>query len=65
MEHKLALLSTGTGGTILAVLVLLYKTFNHKRFRSNCCGKKLEMSLDVEDTHENPLRAQQVGPGAV
>ena len=24
--------------------------FNHKRIRSNCCSKELEMSVDVEDT---------------
>jgi hypothetical protein len=23
---------------------------NHKRIRSTCCGKKAEVSLDVEDT---------------
>jgi hypothetical protein len=31
------------GGTILAVI-------NHKRIRSNCFGKKLEISIDVENT---------------
>ena len=45
-----ALMSTGTGGTILGVLVLLYKTFNHRRCRSRCCGKEMDMSFDVEET---------------
>lgn len=31
------------GGSILAV-------FNHTRVRSVCCGKKLDISLDVERT---------------
>jgi len=31
------------GGTILAIV-------NHKRIRSNCCGKVLTASLDVENT---------------
>lgn len=31
------------GGTILAV-------FNHQRCRSNCFGKKLELSIDIERT---------------
>ena len=31
------------GGSIFAAL-------NHKRVRSNCCGKSLEASLDVEST---------------
>jgi hypothetical protein len=30
------------GGIILAI--------NHKRVRSNCCGTKLETSLDIENT---------------
>jgi len=31
------------GGTILAYI-------NHKRIRSNCCGKEVSASLDVENT---------------
>lgn len=45
-----ALMSTGTGGTILGLLLLLYKTLNHKRFRSKCCNREMEMSFDIENT---------------
>lgn len=31
------------GATILGVI-------NHKRIRSNCCGAKLETSIDIENT---------------
>jgi len=31
------------GGSALAVL-------NHKRLRSTCCGKKIEASIDIEET---------------
>jgi len=31
------------GGSILAII-------NHKRIRSNCCGKEVVASLDVENT---------------
>ena len=31
------------GGTILGII-------NHTRIRSACCGKKLEISLDIEKT---------------
>ena len=31
------------GGTVLAI-------FNHQRCRSNCFGKKLELSIDIERT---------------
>jgi len=31
------------GGSLLAVI-------NHRRVRSNCCGAKTEVSLDIENT---------------
>jgi len=36
-------LAVSIAGTILAVI-------NHKRVRSGCCGKKLEVSFDVDST---------------
>jgi hypothetical protein len=58
MDTNTALLGTGTGGTILGIILLLYKTFNKKRLRSNCCGYKTEMSMDIDNvtppTHQNP-----------
>jgi hypothetical protein len=37
--------------TVLAGLIYkVYKVVNHKRVRSSCCGKKLEASLDIENT---------------
>jgi len=58
-----ALLSTGTGGTLLGVLYMIYRTLNHKKCRSNCFGKKLELSIDIENTSptfekENPIRVR-------
>lgn len=50
MDTNSALLSTGTGGTILGVLILLYRTFNHKRCRSKCCGREADLSFDIENT---------------
>jgi len=35
------------GGTALAVI-------NHTRIRSVCCGKKIEMSVDIEKTTPPP-----------
>lgn len=31
------------GGSMLAII-------NHRRLRSNCCGAKAEVSLDIENT---------------
>ena len=28
----------------------MFGIINHKRIRSSCCGAKMEVSLDVEDT---------------
>jgi hypothetical protein len=36
-------LVVSVGGSILALV-------NHKRVRSSCCGKVLDVSLDVENT---------------
>lgn len=38
---------TSVGGAALAVI-------NHKRIRSHCCGKELQISLDVENTTPPP-----------
>jgi len=56
--------TTQTGGILgmvafaVSTLGTIYATLNHKRIRSNCCGKKLEASLDVENT--TPVKAVPV-----
>jgi len=48
------------GATITVVLGIAYKIFqavNHKRLRSNCCGKNLVLSVDVEAT--SPPQSRQ------
>ena len=50
MDTNTALLGTGTGGTILTMLYFFYKTFNHTRCRSRCCGRNMDISLDIENT---------------
>jgi hypothetical protein len=44
-----ALMGTGTGGTILTILYIFYKTFVGKKCRSRCCGRDIEMGMSVED----------------
>lgn len=43
------------GGTILAVI-------NHKRVRSNCCGKEITASLDVESTTPPNIKVPPLPP---
>jgi len=37
-------------GFLLGLLGTVYAAINHRRIRSNCCGNKLEASLDVDAT---------------
>jgi hypothetical protein len=37
-------------GFVTSLAGVIYTAINHKRIRSNCCGKQLEASLDIEQT---------------
>jgi len=39
----------------------IYTALNHRRIRSTCCGKKMEASLDIEQT--TPPRVIPAPPG--
>jgi hypothetical protein len=46
-------ISGGIGASIIVALLVLkqvYNTINHHRIRSNCCGNKLEASVDIDET---------------
>ena len=46
-------ISGGIGASIVVALLVLkqvYNTINHRRIRSNCCGTKLEASVDIDET---------------
>jgi hypothetical protein len=49
-------------GFITSVLGVVYAAINHKRIRSNCCGKRLEASLDIDNT--TPVKAAVTAPAA-
>ena len=43
----------GISGIVALVAVVakgIYEVLNHKRCRSNCCGLRSIVSLDIEDT---------------
>ena len=48
---------SGTIAIISFVIALLVK-LNHKRFKSSCCGKKMEITIDVEST--TPPRKESI-----
>lgn len=37
-------------GIVVTVAGVVYGAINHKRIRSNCCGRKIEVSVDVDTT---------------
>ena len=45
----------GVIGSALSILLFLYNTFNHRVVRSKCCGRKLEVSLDIDSTIAKPV----------
>lgn len=44
-------------GVVISVGTVILGTINHQRVRSNCCGNKLEVSLDVEKS--SPVEKQK------
>jgi hypothetical protein len=57
-----ALLGTGTGGTILMIVIWLYKSMVGKKLRSKCCEKDIEMGFAVENMtppgFRNPIHVE-------
>lgn len=44
----------GVTALVISVVGAVIAAINHKRLRSNCCGKKVEMSVDISDTTHSP-----------
>lgn len=53
--------SGGIGASIIIALGVIYKIYiaiNHHRVVSNCCGRKIEVSLDIDETTPKSRDAQ-------
>ena len=55
---------TGMVALIVSVVGAIVGVINHKRIRSNCFGKKLEVSLDIDST-SNKVSPKQDSPLSV
>jgi hypothetical protein len=42
--------ASATTISIFLVLAWIYKTVNHRRIRSRCCGHDLDASVDIDET---------------
>ena len=38
------------GAFVIAMIGVIYGAINHKKIRSNCCGRSLSASVDVDPT---------------
>ena len=50
----------GTVALIVSVGGVILGIINHKRIRSNCCGKKLEASLDIGNSSPDSAKQSAV-----
>jgi len=52
--------------SIVAIVISIGGAFitavNHTRVRSACCGRKIDVSLDIEKTTPPPIKVPQVPP---
>jgi hypothetical protein len=46
----------GILGIVVTVVGVVYSAINHKRLRSTCCGKKIDMAIDIEST--SPIQSR-------
>jgi hypothetical protein len=40
----------GVGASIILMIGIIYKIINHKKLVSKCCGRSIDVSLDIGDT---------------
>ena len=54
MEIGSTFASGGIIATLLGIAVFIYKSVNHQRIKSKCCGKRCDVSLDIDSTLKSP-----------
>lgn len=52
----------GILGIVLTVVGMVYGAINHKRLRSTCCGRKIDISVDIDSTSPLPLHDRKIRP---
>ena len=50
------------GSIVISLLGSIVAVINHKRIRSNCCGAKTEVSLDIENTTPGESKKDSFAP---
>jgi hypothetical protein len=52
----------GVSAVVISLSGVVYTALNHTRVRSVCCGRRIDMSIDIDKTTPPPIRAPQVRP---
>jgi len=68
MDLNSSLTGGGIVASVITVAMVIYKAVNHHRVRSVCCGRVIEVSVDVEETSPRtpkPVRLQEPPPPVV
>jgi hypothetical protein len=47
-------------GLVISVASTVIAVINHTRIKSMCCGKKIEMSIDISKTQESPAQSENL-----
>jgi hypothetical protein len=47
---------SGVLGAIVTAIVGIIVKLNHKRLRSKCCGRNVDVSVDIDDTTPPPKK---------
>jgi hypothetical protein len=50
----------GISAIVVSLGGVVYTALNHTRVRSVCCGRKIDMSIDIDKTTPPPIRVPQV-----
>ena len=49
----------GGSGLFVSVAGIIYSAINHKHIRSNCCGKVLDFSIDIDSTTDKEAKEKE------
>lgn len=52
----------GGTGAVLSILSMIYTAINHKRIRGRCCGREIDIELNIDST--DPKDKPADGPTA-
>ena len=49
----------GGSGLFVSVAGIIYSAINHKHIRSNCCGKVIDFSIDIDSTTDKEAKEKE------